>query len=165
LLSTYTTGKVTLLAFFYAHCRDPQGCPLAWGAFEQVREGIKADPKLHGQVRLVFYSFDPRHDVPETLQLFVEAYKPDAAVIPWHFITATSQYFLKLTLQVFGQEISVRTDGVGDQRVVIDHLLKVFLIDPDGWVREIYTTGYLDPEVLMNDIKTLALEENHNKID
>jgi protein SCO1 len=46
LLSAYTTGKITLLTFFYTLCTDPQGCPLAWNAFEAVREKIKADPVL-----------------------------------------------------------------------------------------------------------------------
>ena len=79
LLSTYTTGKITLLTFFYTLCTDPQGCPLAWNAFEAVREKIKADPVLHGKARLVFFSFDPVHDNGETLQFFAESYKADSA--------------------------------------------------------------------------------------
>lgn len=164
LLSTYTTGKITLLAFFYAHCRDPQGCPLAWNAFETVREKIKANPSLQGQVRLVFFSFDRVHDVPETLQLFVDAHKDDAKIVPWHFITAWTDYFLEQTLRNFGQEISVRTDPDGEKSVVIEHLLKVFLIDRNGWVREIYTTGFLDPDAIVGDMETLLLEESQSNL-
>jgi hypothetical protein len=40
----------------------------------------------------------------------------------------------------------------------LGHVLKVFLIDPRGIVREIYTTSYLFPDVLLNDIETLRLE-------
>jgi hypothetical protein len=36
----------------------------------------------------------------------------------------------------------------------------VFLIDSEGWVREIYTSAFLDPDVLINDIRTLQLDEN-----
>ncbi len=53
-LSRYTTGAITLLAFFYSYCADPNGCPLAWVAFEKMREEIIARPELHGLVRLVF---------------------------------------------------------------------------------------------------------------
>ncbi|MBS0269648.1 MAG: SCO family protein, partial [Proteobacteria bacterium] len=42
---------------------------------------------------------------------------------------------------------------------VINHLLKVFLIDKEAWVREIYTTNFLDPNVVIADIGTLLLEE------
>jgi cytochrome oxidase Cu insertion factor (SCO1/SenC/PrrC family) len=165
LFSNYTKGKITLLAFFYAHCREPQGCPLAWNAFEVVREKIKADPKLHGQVRLVFFSFDRVNDVPETLQFFADTRKADADIAPWHFITAWTDYLLEQTLRKFGQDISVRTDSAGEQSIVIDHMLKVFLIDRDGWVREIYTTGYLDPDAIVGDMETLLLEEKQSNLD
>lgn len=163
-LSTYTTGKITLLTFFYTQCIDPQGCPLAWNAFEAVRQKIKADPELHGKVRLVFFSFDPVHDHPETLRVFSESYKADAAIVPWNFIGSWSNLFLERTLSGFGQEISAQTSASGEKRVVIDHLLKVFLLDRDGWVREIYTSAFLDPEVLLNDIKTLQIEESKTNL-
>jgi hypothetical protein len=35
-------------------------------------------------------------------------------------------------------------------------MLKVFLIDPRGMVREIYSLAYLQPDVMFNDIKTLV---------
>jgi cytochrome oxidase Cu insertion factor (SCO1/SenC/PrrC family) len=159
LLSTYTTGAVTLLTFFYSQCADPQGCPLAWSTFESVHEEIRADKDLQGRVRLVFYSFDPDHDRPETLRLFAQSYKDDVKIAPWHFITSWSKFLLAPTLKSFGQDISRDRDAVGGERIVINHLLKVFLIDRDGWVREIYTSAFLDQEVLLNDIKTLLIEE------
>ena len=39
------------------------------------------------------------------------------------------------------------------------HVLKVFLLDEGAVVREIYTTAYLFPEVIVNDIKTLRLAD------
>ncbi len=38
-------------------------------------------------------------------------------------------------------------------------MLKVFLIDPRGSVREIYTLAFIQPDVMMNDIRTLRLEQ------
>jgi len=40
----------------------------------------------------------------------------------------------------------------------LHHMLKMFLIDARGEVREIYTLSFLQPQVMFNDIKTLALE-------
>jgi cytochrome oxidase Cu insertion factor (SCO1/SenC/PrrC family) len=164
LLSSYTTGKITLLTFFYPLCTDPQGCPLAWNAFEEVRTKIKADPILHGKGRLVFFNFDLMHDNAAILRLFEESYKADSAIIAWRFIGSWSNLFLEYTLKSFGQEISTRTNASGEDRIVIEHLLKVFLIDPEGWVREIYNSASLDPGVLINDIKTLQLDENNNNL-
>ena len=39
-------------------------------------------------------------------------------------------------------------------------MLKLFLIDGHGIVREIYSLAYLQPQVMLNDIKTLALDES-----
>ena len=38
-------------------------------------------------------------------------------------------------------------------------MLKLFLIDRRGQVREIYTTAFLQPEVMLNDILTLLIED------
>ena len=40
----------------------------------------------------------------------------------------------------------------------LSHVLKVFLIDRAGYVREIYTSTFLYPESIMADIKTLLME-------
>ena len=44
-------------------------------------------------------------------------------------------------------------------------ILKVFLIDKDGWVREIYSNQSLDPAAILGDIETLALEEANRAKD
>jgi hypothetical protein len=38
-------------------------------------------------------------------------------------------------------------------------VLKVFLIDRAGYVREIYTSTFLHPRTVLNDMETLVLEE------
>jgi len=157
LLSRYTTGKITLLTFFYSYCRDPNGCPLAWTAFEEVRRQIKDDPALHGKVRLVFFSFDPAHDTPASLRLFTEAYNNGRVATPWFFLTAWNGWMMRRTLARFGQDIAVERSGADD--IVINHMLKVFLIDGDGWVREIYSSGFLNAEAILGDIRTLRIEQ------
>jgi hypothetical protein len=42
---------------------------------------------------------------------------------------------------------------------VIRHIAKVFLIDSNLAVRNIYSTGFLDHEILLRDIETLLLED------
>jgi len=39
-------------------------------------------------------------------------------------------------------------------------VLKVFLIDRAGDVREIYTSTFLYPRLVLNDIETLLMEED-----
>lgn len=159
LLSHYTTGKITLLSFFYSTCADPNGCPLAWEAFSQVREAILARRELHGHVRLVFFSLDPEHDTPAVLHTFAQQYETGAALVPWHFLTTYSYFFLKPVLRDMGEEIAIDRAASRSRERVLNHLLKVFLIDDRGWVREIYSNLSLDPAAILGDIETLLRED------
>jgi len=40
------------------------------------------------------------------------------------------------------------------------HILRVFLIDREGRIRNIYSSGTLDPRLVVADVKTLLLEES-----
>ncbi|MGH6823729.1 MAG: SCO family protein [Methylocella sp.] len=160
-LSRYTTGAITLFAFFYSYCTDPNGCPLAWDAFEKMREEIIARPKLHGRVRLVFMSLDPAHDTPDVLKNFARRYESSAAIVPWHFLTTYANLFLKPVLRDVGEEISIDREASSNGGVVINHLPKVYLIDRHGFIREIYSSQSLDPAMILGDIKTLLLEESN----
>jgi len=155
LLSSYFSGQITLFSFFYAMCRDPLGCPAAWSAFEEVKSRIERDPRLHGRVRLVFLSLDPRTDTPEQLSFFRGKSTAD---VPWNFLTTWSRFFLQPILENMGIVTVPDRDENGKRTGQINHMLKVFLIDKDGWVREIYTTSFLNPDVIMNDIRTLEME-------
>jgi protein SCO1 len=160
LLSCYTAGAITLLGFFYSYCADPNGCPLAWNAFEQVRDEIISRPELQARVRLVFISLDPQHDTPDMLKGFARRYEATASIVPWHFLTTYSDYFLKPLLRDMGEEIAIDREAQRSGKVIVHHLLKVFLIDKHGWVREIYSNQSLDPAMVIDDIETLLLEES-----
>jgi len=162
-LAEVTTGAVTLLAFFYGACRDPTGCPVAWATFEAVRAEILEDANLKGKIRLVFVSLDPENDRPSTMKMFESGYLATEAIVPWRFLTARSEMELTPFLDAMGQTISFERDASGGRTRIVNHVLKVYLLDPAGWVREIYTTAFLIPEVVMNDIRTLILEHAQAK--
>ena len=85
-----------------------------------------------------------------------------AAAPPWFFLTTAAAADLAPILDGFGQDVAVIARGAAGRRApLLAHLLKVYLIDRQGWVREIYATAYLHPQVICNDIVTLLLEERH----
>ena len=47
----------------------------------------------------------------------------------------------------------------GKPRRELSHVLKVFLIYDAGFVREIYTSTFLHPQSVLNDIETLIMEQ------
>ena len=156
-LSAYTHGAITLLSFVYTYCTDPAGCPLAYNTFVQVKDRVSKDPALRGKVSLVSLSFDPTNDTPEAMTRYGGQHATDRT-IPWRFLTTYSLRFLLPILEDFGQDVELDRDADGKPMRTYTHMLKVFLIDPDGNVREIYSTAFLNTEVIYNDIKTLALE-------
>jgi protein SCO1/2 len=158
-LSEFTRGKVTLFSFIYTYCTDAKGCPLAYATLHSLKASIEQDPALRDKVRFVSMSFDPRNDTPETMRLYGDAEMRDRRGLRWHFLTARSGKELAPLLDGFGQDVTVAADQPPGIRVpVLSHLLKVYLIDADGKVREIYSTSFLHPAILLNDIKTLLLE-------
>ena len=50
-------------------------------------------------------------------------------------------------------------DENGTELPSFSHILRVFLIDPDKRIRNIYSTGMLDPRLVVTDVRTLLLEE------
>ncbi len=156
-LSQATKGAVTALAFFYAHCEDPTGCPVAWSVFELARKEASEDPLLKNRLRLVFISLDPERDTPAVLKLLQDSKRSDKEA-PWSFLTAPSRNALAPLLQAMGQDLAADVDAKGGKTGALNHMLKVFLIDPNGWIREIYTVAFLTPDNLLNDARTLALE-------
>ena len=156
-LSGLTRGKVTLLTFFYTHCGDPLGCPFATGVMAGLRERVLAEAALRDRVRFVSISFDPDHDSPQRLQAYARSLARDGR-FEWDFLTARSMRQLQPMLEDFGQDVRVEVDAAGRPVRSMDHMLKLFLIDSGGTVREIYALDYLQPEVMLNDIRTLWME-------
>lgn len=158
-LSGFTGGKVTLLSFIYSSCADPGGCPYAYMVFHQLQSRLERDPRLAGQVRLVSLSFDPVRDTPEVLALYAGANARGGRPVEWAFLTTGSVKDLLPILDGFGQDVFLDIDPAsGEHLGTYSHVLKVFLIDRDRMVREIYTTAYLMPDMVYNDIVTLLLE-------
>jgi cytochrome oxidase Cu insertion factor (SCO1/SenC/PrrC family) len=158
-LSDFTRGRITLLGLIYTRCTDAEGCPRATWAFNEVRALLRADPALQARTRLVSLSFDPVHDRPQVIRAYAARSGASRRGADWHFLTTGSRGALDPVLEGFGQDLSVAVDSravPGTEEFT--HTLKVFLIDGAGMVREIYSTAYLMPRMIVNDIRTLDAE-------
>ncbi|MCX8004283.1 MAG: SCO family protein [Burkholderiaceae bacterium] len=154
----FTTGRITLLGFIYTYCTDRYGCPLAYETFVEVRRRLLQQPELARHVRLVSLSFDPTHDTPEAMRLYGGRFLRAEGGLEWKFLTTRSVAELLPLLDGMGQDAVVETDDAGRPTRTIHHTLKVFLIDAEGFVREIYSPAFLFPDVVLNDMRTLFLE-------
>ena len=145
-------GSCTLVSFIYRSCIDASGCPLALATLQRVDRAIASRDDLAGRVRLVTVSFDPERDSPEAMASLRHHMRPRGA---WDFLTAANERELAPVLVDYGQDAVPLLTRDGRVSGVVRHVAKVFLVDADGGIRNVYSTGFLDDRLLLLDIETL----------
>lgn len=145
-------GKIAVVSFIYTACPDRLGCPLASQALRDIQARLH-ETGLARQTALVSISFDPERDHPAQLAKYAAVYDADPAL--WRFLTAPSGRVLDAVLESYGQDRTPERDERGRPTGRIRHVLKVFLVDRDGFIRNVYSAGFLVPELVMNDIRTV----------
>ncbi|TLP61394.1 SCO family protein [Parasedimentitalea maritima] len=156
-LSDLLDGKVSLVSFVYLMCGDVNGCPLAVSTLFDIYDSSQSAPDLADNVQLVTISFDPDRDTVEAIDSFAYPITNDATAdkkIGWHILTTEDQAALKPILDGFGQVVD-RSDDPDK----LNHLLRMFLVDRDGKIRNIYGLGLIDPRLMMTDVETLLIED------
>jgi len=131
-------GEAALVSFVYLSC--PDACPAATAALARLDALLAERPALARRVQLVTVSFDPANDPPARLAALRASLAPRGR---WRFATAVSEAAIAPVLADFGQDASP------------SHVLKIFLVDDTGRVRNIYSTGFLDVRLLLVDLETL----------
>ena len=147
-----TAGKVAVVSFIYTACPERLGCPLASLALQDLQARLK-DQGLYRDVVLLSISFDPGRDSPAQLAKYARVYGADPAF--WRFMTAPSSRVLEEMLESYGQDRAPVYDSRGRFTGRYSHVLKVFLVDRAGDIRNIYSAGFLVPDLVVNDIKTV----------
>jgi cytochrome c peroxidase len=148
--------KVVVLSFIYSSCSDANGCPLATHVLAKLKKRLLQSPSGADNVRFVSLSFDPVQDTPEVMRRYGAPFVDDR--LDWRFLTADNQTDLEPILDSYGQAI-VRDPGEGEEDTrSISHVLRVYLIDPQLQIRNIYSASYLHADTMLNDIRTLQGE-------
>src|SRR3989337_1214521 len=142
-----TAGKVAVVSFIYTACPERLGCPLASVALQDLQGRLK-DEGLHRDVVRLSISFDPGRDNPARLAKYARVYRADP--LCWRFLTAPAS-----VAGGEGQDRAPVYDARGRFTGRYSHVLKVFLVDREGDIRNIYSAGFLVPDLVVNDIKTV----------
>jgi len=154
-LFALTGDRIALVAFVYTACVDAIGCPVSNAVLHRVDRAVAADGALAPAVTLLTVSFDPERDTPERMAKQRDQYAPRSS---WRFATAASEADLRPLLEDFDQPVAKLRFEDGQWTGLFRHVLKVFLLDPEHRVRGIYSTGFLNPALVLNDMKTLVGE-------
>ena len=150
-------GRITVLSFIYTRCADPSACPYATSVLYQIHRISKQDAAIAENLRLVTCSFDPEHDTPRVMANYGGGFGEGGGA-EWLFLTTASTDDLTPILSAYGQQVD-RKKNAADPLGPYYHLLRVYLIDRQGMIRNIYSFGFLDPRLVLADVRTLLVEE------
>ena len=147
-------SEAALVSFVYLSCGE--ACPLATATLHRIDRLLADDAELAPHVQLVTVSFDPARDTPERMRDLAERLHPSGR---WRFLTAPDRAALEPVLADFGQD-AVWIPGPEQAKAPdrLRHVLKVFLVDGERRVRNIYSTGLLDVRLVLNDLRTVLGE-------
>ena len=155
-LHDYLGNKPTVLSFIFTTCDDVNGCPLATYVMRSVQDALQADPDTADKARLVSFSFDPVFDTPEVIDAYGSQFRIDN--FDWQFLTTSGPEALDPILSAYGQWVIRDYDDNGDYTGTMSHVLRVFLIDKNRNIRNIYSTSFLHADTVANDVRSLLME-------
>jgi cytochrome c peroxidase len=154
-LFALTGDRMAVVAFIYTACVEAVGCPVSHAVLHGLDRALAGEPALAKRVTLVTLSFDPDRDTPERMAAQRALHDPRT---DWRFATTSGDDELQRLLADFDQPVAKLRFEDGTWTGLFRHVLKVFLLDPQHRVRAIYSTGFLNQALVLNDLKTLALE-------
>lgn len=155
-LKEILNGSISILSFVYLTCSDAEGCPLVLSNFFEIYHRSALLPRLRDNVQLITVSFDPARDTVAAINAFhapISADQDRSDKIRWIVLTTENENRIKPILDGYSQ--AVTRNNSSD---VINHLVRIYLIDKSGKIRNVYGLGTLDPRLLITDIETLLLK-------
>jgi protein SCO1/2 len=140
-------GKVVVVSFVYTTCNGT--CPATTHNLYRVQQALREAGLWGRDVEFVSISLDPKNDTPEVLARYAEIYDCDPAA--WHFLTGEPA---RVGPVLEAWDMWARRNDQG----VLDHPSRIFLLDPRGRRREIYSLEWLHPKTLLADVRGLLAE-------
>jgi protein SCO1/2 len=141
-------GKVVLVSFIFTTCNG--SCPATTARLGAVAAELKRQRLLENdQVRLVSITLDPKRDTPKALRRYRKLY--DIHGDHWSFLTGPVADVDRVKA-AWGMWAKPAKDGQ------LDHPSRVFLLDAQGRVREIYSLEFLKTAWVLEDVRDLVNE-------
>ncbi len=153
--------KIVLLSFIYSTCSDVMGCPLATAVFQQINRQLLQEPVVADHLRLLTLSFNPKHDTPELMKKYGGSFMGG---LDWRFLTTASEHQLAPIMRHYQQNVQKVYDQEGRFTGTFSHLLRVYLIDKQKNIRNIYSVSFINPNTLISDVKTLIQEISSDSV-
>jgi protein SCO1/2 len=137
-------GRVVLLSFIYTGCTTT--CPLLMQRMTVLADELRQAGLWGPSASFVSVTVDPDRDTTAVLSAYAEGYE---AIDPnWRFLHGEPAR-LRPVLVSYDEWTRPLPDGE------IDHPARVYLIDRNGNIREIYALGFFDEHQALIDMRAL----------
>jgi protein SCO1 len=141
-------GKVLLVSFVFTTCNG--SCPATTHRMAAVQQELKRNNLWNAaDVRFLSITLDPERDKAEVLRKYMKLYDLDTA--GWSFLTGQNDAVGKV---IAAWDMWVKAAANGQ----LDHPSRIFLVDRQQRIREIYNTELLIPANVSEDIAYLMRE-------
>jgi cytochrome oxidase Cu insertion factor (SCO1/SenC/PrrC family) len=123
----------------------------------RLQDLAKKDIQLSRRMQLITMSFDPEHDTPEIMRAHATHWRSGHRHAPsWSFLTSRDPQTLAPMLEAYNQPVQKAEQA--SPGGPLHHVFRAFLIDQDGLIRNIYSLDFFDPELVLNDVRTILME-------
>lgn len=140
-------GRVVLLSFIYTSC--PSACPLVTQRMAVLQRRLTEAGLFPSRASLVSVTVDPDRDSVAALARYAKGFNADPR--GWKFLRERREA-LDPVLAAWGEWTKPLPNGE------IDHPARLYLLDPAGRVREIYSLSFFDERQAFLDIRALLRE-------
>jgi protein SCO1/2 len=145
-LSDYR-GRAVLLAFIFTTC--PGVCPLISKQMEYVQAQLKSARLFGKDAVMLSVTIDPETDTVPVLTAYAAQYGADPA--GWRFLRESEEK-TRPVLKAYDEWTKKLPKGD------LDHPARVYLIDRQGNIREIYSLAFFNEKQALIDIQALLKE-------
>ncbi len=123
-------GKLVLIFFGYTYC--PDICPTELSSIAHVIRALKDDAD---KVKALFISIDPERDTTAKLKQYVPYYSP-------HLVGLTGSFEeVNKVADAYRVQRKIHPHKKGDTYYRVDHSANLFVLGPDGKVKQIVPFG------------------------
>ncbi len=147
-LSDYR-GRVVVVAFIFTSC--PGVCPLISKQMAALQTGLKRERLFGAEAGMLSITVDPVTDTPDVLSEYAANYGADSK--GWKFLYDQPDK-MKTVYRAYDEWTSKTGKGA------LDHPARVYLIDANGNIREIYSISFFNDKQVLLDIKALIRERS-----
>jgi protein SCO1/2 len=140
-------GKAVLVSFVYTTCGGT--CPATTHTLYRVQQALREAGLWGKRVEFVSITLDPARDHPDVLAGYARVFDADTSA--WHFLTGRPETVAQV-IAAWGMWVKPGPAGA------LDHPSRIFLLDPRGHQREIYSLEFLRPAVVVSDVETVLAE-------